>query len=562
MVNAEHNIIIREGSILNPRSLRSELFSITGSLSGIHDFKIVLSDDGKTINLDPSQPFAFDEEVTVSISKGMETAAWKEVKAYSWHFTTHPEYSAAQKENFRKLGAEAFDEENGSDCNTESSTRDFADMFTIDVNTDPSPGDIFFDAWSSVHDTSEFAGYHIITPQGDSVFSRKLSFCTDFNLKLNGHPGVYNGDALSYDVLDSNFNVIDSFYPVNGYFPDEHEFMITPDNHVFIVCDENQAIDMTVYDSSYSPNATVVSSVIQEFDASHVLIFEWRSFDYINIQEATHVDLSASYIDFVHTNSIYIDSDGNIIASHRRIDQVTRIDRNTGDFIWRLGGVMNEFTFINEPEPFTFQHDARRIDNGNLTLFDNGNFHVPVHSSAKEYHLDEINKTAELVWSYSHPSDTGANLLFYTALGSVQRLTNGNTFINWGWRKIASGNPNMTEVKPDGTIVWELTLTPENNLISYRARKFDWNPVSSVATPDDFGCVVFPNPAHEAIIVQSKSPFTKISVINLMGQIVFSQNYNGVQNTVQLTTGDIAVGTYFLEIVSKDKLVTKKIMIE
>src|SRR5262249_1557432 len=146
-----------------------------------------------------------------------------------------------------------------------------------------------------------------------------------------------------------------------------------------------------------------------------------------------HVSFSIEPVDYVHTNSIEIDTDGNIIASHRHLDQVTKIDLSTGDFIWRLGGVNNEFTFINDSDRFSYQHDCRRLPDGNLTLYDDGNFHVPSKSFAKEYQLDEANMTATLVWSYSHPNVNGI-IAYYDATGSVQRLSNGNTFIGWGRR--------------------------------------------------------------------------------------------------------------------------------
>ena len=70
---------------------------------------------------------------------------------------------------------------------------------------------------------------------------------------------------------------------------------------------------------------------------------------------------------------------------------------------------------------------------------------VPPQSFAKEYALDEINKVATLVWSYAHPYVNG-NPVSSAALGNVQRLSNGNTLINWGWIPYNSGFPNVTEV--------------------------------------------------------------------------------------------------------------------
>ena len=130
--------------------------------------------------------------------------------------------------------------------------------------------------------------------------------------------------------------------------------------------------------------------------------------------------------------------------------------------MWRLGGKNNEFTFINDDTPFSKQHDIRSLPNGHITLFDNGNDRKPPYSRAVEYQLDEVNKTATLIGQYRHSPDISA-----AVAGNAQRLPNGNTLIGWG-----SGWPNATEIKPDGTKVFELTFARPN--ISYRAFRFPW----------------------------------------------------------------------------------------
>ncbi|MBA2422398.1 MAG: aryl-sulfate sulfotransferase [Chitinophagales bacterium] len=482
MINVGHNIIIREGTPIETASISKNLFSIVGTKSGVHDFNFRLTEDGKTLLLFPTTPFGYDEEVSVGVSAGIATKGGRVLKDFSFSFKTHREYSPQEQESFRNLKNVLLEQEllnyPVDSSSSAEDVRDITGMFTITENSNPSGGDIFFDAFSSITST-EFTGFHVITNNGDSVFSRELEDPFNFLRQKNGYFGVYNGEKLCHDVLDSNFNVIDRYYPANGYEVNPHEFQLLENGHALMIADETQILDLTVYDPDYSPNASVVGTVIQEFDAQHNLIFEWRSFDHIAVTEALHHNLSYSYIDYIHTNSIEIDDDGHIMASHRHLDQITKINRNTGEFIWRMGGVKNEFTFINEPEPFTYQHDIRRLPNGNVTLYDNGNYHSPPKSSAKEYILNEVNKKATLVWEYSHPSTSPGIKLFYFAMGSAQRLANGNTFINWGWRGNTS-NPSMTEVTPNGNIVWELKLSSQNNIIAYRSHKYKWEPCARV----------------------------------------------------------------------------------
>jgi hypothetical protein len=197
--------------------------------------------------------------------------------------------------------------------------------------------------------------------------------------------------------------------------------------------------------------------VIQELDSSHNVVFQWRSLDHFQITDVTHEDLTASMIDAVHPNALQLDSDGNILLSSRALDEVTKINRSTGDIIWRWGGKHNQFTFINDSIGFSHQHGVHRIANGHIAVFDNGNFHTPSFSRAVEYELDENAKSAKLVWQYRHTPDVSS-----FAMGYVQRLENGNTLISWG-----ATNPSLTEVRPDGTTALELSLPA--SVVTYRA---------------------------------------------------------------------------------------------
>jgi hypothetical protein len=471
LINPEHSIIIREGSLLNKASLTDNLFSIVGSKSGDHSFRLVLSDDQKTVLLYPLVPFAYDESVTVNINSGMLTREGKTVEPYSFNFSTHREYTPQEQKNFKDAESLLFapeknqgraEDKKGKGADNE---RALNGSFTIITNNNPTPGDIFYDAWNgNFFGSTKYDGYNIITPAGDSVYSSdKLSICFDFSINPDGYLSVYNSNKGGFDILDSNYQVIDTYYPGNGRTSDPHEFTRYTDGHAFMVAEETHTVNMTQYGGS--ANATVMTTIIQEFDQSKNVIFEWRAWDHIAFTESNQ-SLTLSYIDLVHTNSIAIDNDGNIIFSNRHLDQVNKIDRNTGEFIWRLGGVNNQFTFINDDEKFCYQHDALLIDNGHLTLWDNGNTHPTPHSTAKEYELDLVNMTATLVWSYS-PLDYNGNPVFFSATGSVQRLTNGNTLIAGGWDN-SSNQSNIWEVTSAGEVVWEVAFNNSKSLVGYR----------------------------------------------------------------------------------------------
>jgi hypothetical protein len=194
--------------------------------------------------------------------------------------------------------------------------------------------------------------------------------------------------------------------------------------------------------------------------------------DYLSIDDYPNINTTLPNITFMHGNSIEVDSDNNLLLSNRVSNEVLKINRVTGDIIWIMGGPLNEFSFVDDPlNGFNKQHDVRRIANGNITLFDNGTQHSPMLSRAVEYDIDEDNKTARLVWEYTHPDSIVA-----MSMGSVQRLPNNNTLINWGFffeTNILNAGTFIMEVDYDKNIVFEMTHPINHH--AYRARKSDWD---------------------------------------------------------------------------------------
>jgi len=294
----------------------------------------------------------------------------------------------------------------------------------------------------------------------------------DFKPQPRNRFSYFNQKDNRFYLLDQYFNIIDTIVAANGYLTDIHELLITDDNHFILMGDEIRTIDMSVIVPSGKVDANVMGTVIQEMDSTKNLIFEWKSLDHLPVIDCKGQDLTAQNIDYIHTNSLCIESDTTLIMSNRHLNELTKISRTTGNVIWRMGlnSENNQFTFPNDSMGFSYQHHARLLPNGNITLFDNGNFRKDgvKFSRACEYKIDELNKTATLVWQYRNTPDN-----ISSAMGSVQRLDNGNTLIDWG-----ASYPNVTEVDSVGNKVFEMSFPTTSNIYTYRALKYDIiNPV-------------------------------------------------------------------------------------
>ena len=268
-------------------------------------------------------------------------------------------------------------------------------------------------------------------------------------------PGGYTYGS-SY-VLNESYELVDTWTINNGNGSDVHEFLLLDNGHAIQLAYVPISFDLTPYGGP--ANGTLIDIVLQEQDSNKNVVFEWHASQHMPIED-TEVNLNTTDpIDFLHTNGIAVDNDGNWLLSHRHFSEITKINRQTGDIIWRMGGKGNEFTFTNDTGFFS-QHNINRLENGNISLFDNGNFHVPGHSRAIEYAIDEVAKTATRVWMFPDDAST-----FSSAMGNIQRLSNGNSMIGWG------SQPWLTEVQSDGTIALEMALSA----LSYRAFRFPWN---------------------------------------------------------------------------------------
>jgi len=210
----------------------------------------------------------------------------------------------------------------------------------------------------------------------------------------------------------------------------------------------------------------VAGHTILRQTASGAVDFQWSAWDHFTLADwvARPPNLSQfSSIDFDHPNSIEVDGAGNYIVSFASLTQIVKIDPATGAMRWRFGGRENQFTLVgDELGGFGIQHDVRLLPNGDLLLFDNGNYHVPPESRAAEYRLDTLAMTATLVWEYRH-----VPAVFAPYVGSAERYRNGHTLVGFG----AAGV--MTEVTGDGTVAWEgqLAVGGQSPAAFYRVRE-------------------------------------------------------------------------------------------
>jgi hypothetical protein len=262
------------------------------------------------------------------------------------------------------------------------------------------------------------------------------------------------------------------------------------------------------------------------------VLFEWHSLDHVALDESYAINRlhGQDQWDYFHIISIDVDHDSNLLVSARCTFAVHKIDRQTGEVIWRLGGKKSSFKMGPDTQ-FQYQHDARRQADGTITIFDNNDLRVEDQSYGIVLDPDVEEMTVALVRKYAHPDKQQA-----THQGSMQVLPNGNVFIGWG------SQPVFSEFSNDGKLLFDATFADGHN---YRAFRFPWS-----GHPDDDPAVAAERrPKDELTIYASWNGATEVAIWQALAgpdparlRPVRSAPRSGFETSIEVRTAEPYVG--------------------
>ena len=255
-------------------------------------------------------------------------------------------------------------------------------------------------------------GPAIFTNDGELVWLRPDSGTqvTNFNvIQFAGQPalawweGIVNGGIGTGDVVvtDRSYREITRVRAGNGRRADLHEFQVTPRGTALLLADAG--VPATSAPGGAGLNGQVLDCAVQEIDLqTGAVLFEWHTADHVSIDESFipySADATAIY-DYVHANSIDVDTDGGLLVSARNTSTVYKIDRASGAIVWRLGGKRSDFAMtlvraFERPTPLFARSQ------GNLQLLPRGNVLVGWGDAG---YVSEFSGSGELVFDATYPA--------------------------------------------------------------------------------------------------------------------------------------------------------------
>ena len=211
---------------------------------------------------------------------------------------------------------------------------------------------------------------------------------------------------------------------------DLHDFQVDANGNKLLSNQVKKIIDVACLSGNTpSDKRLAVINEIIILDKKDSIIFKWDPLEHLSPCEMNweYRNSSLKYdgmINWSHINAARFANDGNILYSLRHIG-LGKINRKTGEIMWKLGGKDSSAIPLDEKDQYYLQHDFYQAKDGKYYVFSNGD---SAHQFLEGivYDIDEKNKKAVVVNRYRPKPD-----IFSKALGSYE-CDKGICLINFG----------------------------------------------------------------------------------------------------------------------------------
>jgi hypothetical protein len=438
---------------------------VAGSRSGRHTGRLESHSDGEGATLSPDRPFTAGE--TVTVSTGRRIAGVDDTRT-SFGIARPPAGPPAPFDDAEppaEQGVRAFRSRPdlhppAVSVTTRSPAPERGMVFVAPKRGATQQGPMIVD------DRGTLVWFHPLPGDQQAFDFRVQSYRGEPVLTWwQGRMRIYRGVGVGR-ILDTSYRPVATVRAANGYELDAHELQLTPAGTALVISYVPVAWDLS--DLGGRRDGVVEDNVVQEIDVeTGELRFEWHALGTIGLGESYRPAPRerGQMHDPFHLNSVALDSDGNLLVSARHTNAIYKLDRHTGDVLWRLGGKRSSFA-MQPDAAFALQHDARRRADGAITLFDNVSEDVTARGKASRglaLTLDHRAKTASVAQEWKH-----ADGLLSPTQGSMQNLEDGGAFVGWGGQQ-----PFFTEFSSDGRTLFDARFV-RDDVESYRAYRGSW----------------------------------------------------------------------------------------
>jgi hypothetical protein len=451
-------------SVLGTRPAIIRKVDVRGAVSGVHSGRLRAYSGARGASFVPAQPFAQGEEVTATLTLSRH-------RVRRWSFTIATAGRTPPILNIPSTQPDKLEH-----FVTEPAL--MAPQITVARHGAAGSGSIFLTPLPSpvVHPGSTTSvtltpvgpgGPMIIDGRGRLVWFKQL---TPPDVAANLRVQRYRGrrvltwwqgpvTAAAYGlgagvIADRSYRTIKTVHAGNGYGMDIHELTLTPSGDALF----------TVYAPVVHDGTPLLDAIVQQVDiATGLVVWEWHALGHIPLSQSYATPANSAFYDAFHINSVQDLSGGRVLISARDTSAVYAIKRAGSRILWTLGGKASDFK-LGPGARFWFQHDARLLPRGRLSVFDDeaGPPEKAPSSRGLILRLDQRRHRATVVRALHRPGTTSAQ-----SEGSVQSLAGGGHFVGFG------AQPWFSQFAANGRLLFDARLPIDDG--SYRAYRFPWS---------------------------------------------------------------------------------------
>ncbi len=209
------DIILRASGKINPATVNNSLFTVSGSKSGMHIGKIILSDNGETVLFKPAVYFSYGEKVIVKMNTGLQTFSGEDVVLQPFSFSTSisNDNVNARADIFNGISSQpdqALINSSVKQLSKNSAAQKLPANFPtliVDASSNPTNGYLFLASY--VISSSAYGGYIIVADKnGNPLFYRKTEGpATDFKVQPTGVLTYFDEGPEQFYVMNTSLKL-------------------------------------------------------------------------------------------------------------------------------------------------------------------------------------------------------------------------------------------------------------------------------------------------------------------------------------------------------------------
>ena len=250
----------------------------------------------------------------------------------------------------------------------------------------------------------------------------------DGNLNYtSGKLNIFKANGETFELVKGDLGTSD------GEELEPHDCLVISVNPLHYICQQYVPDSVTMVDGE----PKIVNALHVEEIYEGASVWKWRSEDYPELwYDAVE---PAENADYLHNNTICLDSSGNLCLNNKNADQILVIARtwddeahtgNIGEILWKIGGrtnaqsydVPNRIKAIPNTQQWSGCHDTIVSPTGLWTMFNN----LWPQSNVMEFTVNTEEKALANFKNYKWNEYRGLYM------GSADRLAEGIYLVSWG----------------------------------------------------------------------------------------------------------------------------------